>query len=180
MGDGDVRKFKVALKVRSSLSGLTFFYSHTLNAICMPHKNVTALYLQPSQLRYNGYSKNKMFIPTKVWMCLLSLFKKPQPLKVWLYTDLRKGWVGGKVVASYGKKNESGTSDRVWYLISLFEPIPPAPSRPFSVRELRFLPLLQVQQAICSLRQATSTVFNSSSVILAHIEEPLNTFSDNY
>ena len=55
---------------------------------------------------------------------------------------LDKGWKGGKTVALSGKKRKTESRDRGWNWHPNSYPGPP-----FSVRELRFLPLSQAQLA---------------------------------
>lgn len=56
------------------------------------------------------------------------LIRKTQLLKVWLYAELRKGWLDGKAVASYGNKNETETSPSVISNILIRGQVIPCPN----------------------------------------------------
>lgn len=88
-----------------------------------------------------AFKKYNVHTNKNVWECSFYFSNSTTRHKT-VCRQAKKHWVGGKAVASYGKKKKTGSHDWMRYLIFWLEPSPP-----FGVWELHFLPLLQAQPA---------------------------------
>ena len=107
-----------------------------------------AIYLQPHNSHTMCIKKGNVNSNRKSECFLFFFNSTTRSMTVGILAEKVAGWVR-RVAASYGKKMTTVSHDRMWYLISRFEP-----SSPFSVWELHFLPLAQAQPAreACSKR----------------------------
>lgn len=131
MGPNDSAKFKSLASILNILnrSVITKFSEHQFQRTkChkSPIQECNNTLFANSQLRWNVYS-NKKHVHTNKSLCVFFI-RKTQLLKVWLYAELRKGWLDGKAVASYGNKNETETSPSVISNILIRGQVIPCPN----------------------------------------------------
>ena len=89
--------------------------SHTLNVICLPHDNATALCWQ----FYQHHNDNRIGVNNR------KKLPKPWYTSINFRQELAKGWEGGKTVALSGKKRKTESRDSSVKLTSWFEPRSP-------------------------------------------------------